>query len=426
MKKLLDYKRNYGKKSKLNTILVLLFTGIILFGLTGQYSVASSADYAALKITLLNQNPDPATPGKYVELRFKVQKYGNDELSDVTFQLEPEYPLSFDNSDTPEKAIGDWKGYSKSDEYFTLFYKLLVAEDAVEDTYTIRVKYKTSSSENWVTNEFDVRVEDKYESKFVLGDIITSPTKLVSDTQEAQLDIDIDNIGDGDAENVVVELSLPEGFEPSYSYSDRDSIGSISSGNSETARFFFDINDDITSQVYEAQAIIRYKGADDEDNKYKAQTINFKIPVVRQPKFKIQSVVTTPEKISPGESVEIKLIVKNIGGKEAESVSIRAYKESSQPIDFDEKSDFIGNIKPEESGEAVLKLTIDKEAAKKDYFMDIEFRSIYSDEVLTQTERILISVTEGGNNIKNTIYFFSAVVILLIIIVSIYFYNRKK
>ena len=118
-----------------------------------------TADYAHITETLLNQDPDPANPGEYVEIRWKIEKEGNAEIEDLTYYLEVNYPFSFDASDKPQKVIGDWFGKSDSDEFYTLYYKIKVDEGALEGTYEIKLKSKDSKfNPEWSTEEYEIRV----------------------------------------------------------------------------------------------------------------------------------------------------------------------------------------------------------------------------------------------------------------------------
>jgi hypothetical protein len=142
-----------------------------------------------------------------------------------------------------------------------------------------------------------------------------------------------------------------------------------------------------------------------------------------RPMFEIESIHASPEKIMPGSNVELKIRVKNIGGEEAESVSIRAFKESSQPFEFDEKSDFIGKLKPGETGEAVLKFSVDKEAVAKEHILDLEIRSIYGEEVLTQDKTATVKIEDSlqNNNLMTGI-----IIIVVIVAAGVIIYKFVK
>ena len=140
--------------------------------------------------------------------------------------------------------------------------------------------------------------------------------------------------------------------------------------------------------------------------------------------FSIEEIIMNPTIVKGGDEVELLLKVKNVGTKEAESVSIKAFKESSQPFEFDEKSDFIGKLKPGETGEAILKLTIDKETNAKTYLLDMEIRSVYNDEVLTENEVISIKIEENNNNSLSKIII--VVLIIIVILIGAYFFKKKS
>ncbi len=127
------------------------------------------------------------------------------------------------------------------------------------------------------------------------------------------------------------------------------------------------------------------------------------------------------------DSDELKLIITHIGGEDAESTSIRVFKESSQPFDFDDKTDYIGKLKPGETGEALLKFTVEKDASPKTYLLDIEIRSIDGDDVITQDKTIKIQVVNGEKNISNKIIGISITAIIVSLgLLSYYFFRKKK
>jgi hypothetical protein len=144
--------------------------------------------------------------------------------------------------------------------------------------------------------------------------------------------------------------------------------------------------------------------------------------------FEIEKVTSLPEKIHAGDSVELKLIIKNIGGEDAESTSIRVFKESSQPFDFDDKTDYIGKLKPKDTGEALLKFTVEKDASPKTYLLDVEIRSIDGDDVITQDKTIKIQVVNGE---KKTLFnssnpLIGTAIVLLIVLLGLVVYKFYK
>ena len=411
----------------MNKRIISIMIGMSLLLIVGLFispvSAATNLDTASLRVNLLNQDPDPAEPGKYVEIRLKAEKFGNNPLTNVNFYLETEYPFSFDGSDTPDKNIGRINYISGEDWYYTLKYKLLVDSKALEGTYTLKLKYKINNSQIQGVTEFDISVSDAKYPDFVAGNIISSPTKLVADTDAAQLNVEISNIGDKDAQNVVAKLNLPKEISATYSYSDRANLGTIGEGSSKTATYYLDIDKLAETKNYIVPLVISYKEADDKENEYQTKTINLEIPIKEKPKFQILSITTQPEKIIPGSVVKLKIDLKNIG-KDADSVSLKIYKESSQPFTFNEKTDYIGNLDKDSEGNAIISFEVDKDAEAKKYILDLEIRAIDGEQVVVQNESLAIEVWEKENT--NTFLYVLGAIILLVAGVYIYFRNKKE
>ncbi|MCK5139837.1 MAG: hypothetical protein KAQ85_08350, partial [Thermodesulfovibrionia bacterium] len=145
--------------------------------------------------------------------------------------------------------------------------------------------------------------------------------------------------------------------------------------------------------------------------------------------FSVESVKTIPEKIKEGTNVQLLITVKNVGSKEAEAVSLRAYKESSQPFEFDEKSDFVGKLKPGETGEAVLKFSVDKSATVKTHILDLEIRGVYNDEVITDDAIATIRVENGekkGLFGSGASLIIGLVIVLVVVGVGLLIYFKRK
>lgn len=372
--------------------LTLLFVVLIVM----IQAVSAAEDFAYLKPTLLNQDPDPAEPGKYVELRWKVEKLGDNTLKDVTFELKEQYPFYFDDRDTPTRKLGDWTGYSTSDEFATLYYIVRVDENALEGTYPLSLRYKDATDSTWKEQEFNIRVGDPIAPEFVIGTLTSSPRKLISDIEEAEISVELENIADGNARNTKVQLDLPEGFKPSYAYADRDNLGTIVAGGSQTATFYIDIDENIKPGIHTALLNISYY--EENDEKYKSTQLPLELHVMDKPTFTIES-IDLPKDIQPGQSVDVLATVKNTGTKAAEAVSLRAFKESSQPFGFDEKSDYIGNLDSGETGQALLKMTVDADASPKKYILDLEIRAVDNNEVVIQDETMVITVEPDNRNV---------------------------
>jgi len=363
----------------MNRMLKQIAITSIVFGLllmiAGPVSSAplTGAQGSRIQANFMNQDPDPADAGKDVDLRWQVTNTIPGTVETLKFHLDASFPFLFEAGDSPDKDLGTSVGTSDNKLYYVLHYKLRIADNALKGTYNVTLNWNTG--DGWTKKEFPIYIDPK-RADFVVGALVTSPEKIIADTKEAKLSVNIDNIGKGDAQNVKVKLLLPSGFKPTYSYSDEDSPGIILKGAGKTTNFYMDVDENVREGEYKAQLEITYKDENDENNTYSTKTLDLLIPIKPAPYLIVESITTTPEKLVPGSNVEFRIKVKNTGNELAESVSLRVFKDASQPFEFNEKSDFIGKLEKNDSGDAVLRVTVDKNAAAKKYLLDIELRGI--------------------------------------------------
>jgi len=405
-------------REKIFFVFVLFAFGMIASA--GSTIAANGASSDTLNILLLNQDPDPAEPGKYVELRWKVTKNTVGILDKAVFELKPEYPFSLDASETAVKEIKSI-GPTGTDDYYILYYKVFVDPEAIEDDYDLELAVSINSVITYKTST--IRVADSEIPELVTGMIRTEPSKLMPDSADNKLNVELLNVGEDDAELVVATLSLPKGFENTYSYSSISSLGTIAGGASKTATFYIDVDDDVVAGSYPALLTLNYR--EEGDTALISQELPIKLEVKNKPMFKVTNVSFEPAIIYAGDKVTMKVSLINVGSKDAESISLRAFKESSQPFDFEEKSDFIGKLAAGQEGTAVIVFTVEDDAASKEYLMDVEVRSIYNGDVFTQQDTVGVDIFAKKSGFLSK-YWLAVVLVIAAIILVVYFTVKKK
>ena len=153
----------------------------------------------------LNQNPDPASPGGYVELRFKVQTFGQEVAEDVKFQIISSFPFSLDSTSSAVLELGDLTPGHRGEDAHIIFYKLRVDEDAVEGDNEIILKYYTKEI-GWQTlKPFTVRVETN-DTMLVIKEVLID--SAVEAGKPFDLILKIQNLADSTVKNVKASLEL--------------------------------------------------------------------------------------------------------------------------------------------------------------------------------------------------------------------------
>ena len=95
------------------------------------------------------------------------------------------------------------------------------------------------------------------------------------------------------------------------------------------------------------------------------------------------------------------------------------------PFDFAVKSDHVGNLKVNETGDAILEFHVDKDAAKKIYPLGLEIRCVGDrdlgdDKVYIFDKQIQVEVTSSSSSIPG----FECLFILIALILT--FIMRRK
>jgi hypothetical protein len=290
----------------------------------------------------------------------------------------------------------------------------------MKGTYNVTLNWNTG--EGWAKKEYQIYIDPK-SADFVVGALLTSPEKLIADTKEAKLSVNIDNIGKGNAENVKVKLILPSGFKPTYSYSDEDNPGTILKSSTKTANFFVDVDENIKEGEYKAKLEITFRDENDEKNTYNTKTLDLLIPIKPAPYLIVESIITNPVNLVPGAKAEFRIRVKNTGNEKADSVSLRVFKDASQPFEFNEKSDFVGKLEKNDSGDAVLRVTVNNNAVSKKYLLNVELRGIdEKNNVVIFTRIVPITVDPAPKGLPAT----GSIAALIAIVGAAGYYRRKN
>jgi len=412
-----DTLKNVDRRQILKLSIVVLIT-IFAFVSAANYVYAYVLGSTVLQIHELKYDPYPAEAGKYMNLWVKVENIGTEEAKNVTCVLLPEYPFSLDPNEDATRHIGKLPGAEEA----ILQYKLRVDSNAVEGWNEMRVKCQAENSDAWIIHKFEVYVESEI-PEFAIGSVASEPTKLFPDSEENKLSVEIQNVGTGDAEFVTSELILPRGVTPSESYSNIANLGTIKEGESKLAEYYIDVDRSTVPGIYKAKLIVRYKDSNNNRKEYKNQTLNVDIVVKPLPIFEIESVSTDPGELSQGDRATLRLTIKNVGFEEAKTVSVKIYKQSDQPFDFDEKYDYIGNLKPNQTGEAVFRFDVDSDANLKTYLLKAEIRYLIDDDVKIVEKQVPIRVEMKKKDSK--VIFLGVLFVGFVIVLGGY-YGWKK
>ncbi|MFW5847076.1 MAG: hypothetical protein ACOCUU_02855 [Nanoarchaeota archaeon] len=182
-----------------------------------------------LDASLINQDPDPAIPGNYVEVLFQLSGIENSVCNGARFEIIPEYPFSLDNPENAKKEIFGDTFVQNSEKTWNIPYKLRIDPDALEGENEIQVRYSSGNAgkDFYVSERFNISIED------VRVDFEISVKDY--DSSDNELTFEILNIGEHDIESLTIEIPEQENIQ--LKSSPRRIVGSLDSNEETTFDF---------------------------------------------------------------------------------------------------------------------------------------------------------------------------------------------
>ncbi len=337
---------------------------------------------AGLVLDSVQFNPAIISAGDTVDIvaQYKfIPDSNNDKIGN------PEYSFGvelFSDSSLADKylTIIDSKGdgykrtiYSGSyAEVYNQVFKVKLSEAAPAANYELKLVGQ------WYKNGY--KLTDPAEIKFTMpvkkegislgiASIQTSPSEVRPGDDFVKVKTKIENSGEKDAKSVKISLLLPEGFSSSYSDNNIVWVGQLQKLSSKDVEFTIDVDDSVRGGVYNLTYEIEYK--DSNNNVY---TKTESAPIYIKPSPQIE-VVEVSGSAKVGSSGKLIVKIKNTGEESAEAVDVRILKQSAQPFILDIRSDYIGELEPNETATAIFNIDVTGSAEPKEYSLKLLIRA---------------------------------------------------
>ncbi len=303
---------------------------------------------------------------------------------------------------TAKKPGRFYEEWGKEAKTLTFFVYAERSEEVGEKSVGLNIECRDEFGNEYSFNlPFSVTIEGRPE--LAISEFKTTPERIYPDT-ELTLNLAIENIGDDSAENVKVELILPEGFEG-------DSIahlGEIKRGGEKSVNF------ELKTGNITGKQNIGIRIASDEGVWFENATL-FIFPL-EEIHIGIAGVYTIPKRVVEHGQITLNIAVENSGKQEAKAVRIKLIL----PEGFEGRDTyFIGSL---ESGDSATS-TFELKAGKAGRY-NITAEITYLDSALqrhTATEHFTIYVFPAESKLP-----FLAAIVLLVAAVIAYRLRKLK
>lgn len=258
-----------------------------------------------------------------------------------------------------------------------------------------------------------------------VANINTNPSQVRPGDKYVEVKTFIENVGSKDSKSVEVKLTPNSNLISStYTDNNRKFVGGLKAGESKEVSFYLNVDEATKPQLYNLNFSMNY--LDLEDNSYSKSV---QVPFLVKGRSYIQVVNYSGNGLA-GNNGQLKVTIKNTGTQNAEAVDVRILKESSQPFNFDVRSNYIGELKPNETGVAIFNFGISDKAEIKTHDFKLLIRTKGDtdegdDTIYTYNRRAQFKVTGVAEN-NYVKYGGIGLLILIVYFIGSKFFSRKK
>jgi hypothetical protein len=418
--------------------LIILMITLCSASVMAQYVYSTYLTSGSLRISMISQDPDPVSPGDYVELRWMVTNMGSEPLEELEFRLVPSYPIQLLGNDNGIRNAGTIQGHQKGEEGVIIHYKVGIDEDASEGTNDIELMYRYKNSDWTKLDEFELRIES-VDATVVINEVSLDPD-MIPPGQEGKLTLQLKNLADSLMKDINVKLDLSlttltatTGTEAAAIYealpfapttsSNEKRIVALKPGKTIDLAYDLMVYPDATSRVYKLPVILTYK--DEVDNEYEKEEI---IGVVVGAEPDVYVVIDSSDLIAGKKtgSVSFKFVNKGVTDIKFLDISL---EETDQYQIVSANKEYIGNIDSDDYDSVDFDLFLTNNGDAKtngmlEFPLYIEFKdanNIDYKKDITLEYRINTAEQKGQSQSKSGLII---VIVIIIMIVAWIIYRR--
>lgn len=366
------------KNLKNNIIFVAIFL-ITFLSMIFTSTNFVSAGTPAIRVTLVNQDPSPANPGKYVDIKFQIENIGDDIAPGVFIELVPNYPFSLDSNENAQKVIGSMQAGRLGKDSVLVTYKVRVDDKAVQGNNEIEVRYKKSENDAWTSQKFNVAVENL---NYIISieSVNTIPEEL-KPGEKAKIEIKVKNLGFTTIKDLSLKMVLSAyngnslvnliPIAPTSSSSEKK-IDFLEPNKEETIVFDVIVEPEASSNIYKVPIVLTYY-----DSLNQEKNINDIIGIIIGSSPELSYQITNSEIISAGTKGKIKIDIVNKGLANANFLNIIPKETKKFNLISTQNEIYIGSIDSDDYETFELEMFVNNNVGEE---IEIPFEVTYKDQ----------------------------------------------
>lgn len=265
------------KKTNFIAVMMLLMLSINVFGVSTKLAFQED-----VRVSMINQDPDPAEPGRYVDVRFKFENYGSEGTGDIIVDILPEYPLSLIPGEDAEKDIGSLQSRQLGETGIIVKYKMKIDENAVEGNTELVLRYRVGTNDWIKLDEFQIDIQT-HDAILDIRSVKMVP-ELVKPGGSAKLKLTLENMADSLLKDIKTKLTLDDVPVATLGSGNEKTIKLLEGGKFADVEFELAGEPDATPNLYSLPIELSYN--DNLGNSY-SKTISTGITVGSNPDLSV-------------------------------------------------------------------------------------------------------------------------------------------
>lgn len=325
------------------------------------------------------------------------------------------------------QMLGDLKGSSIASCVITT----KVQSDAASGTYNLPLTLKYSylyDAEQFGTDTIQYLYKEKNETvnlpikikPELKISVISAKGEHLNAGTEGYLQLEVKNIGHENGKNAIIKI-VRNDMSPILPVSGSMFIGDFSVDQVVSSRFKVSISSDAEEQTYPLDVMVNYENSEGDTVSSDIETVG--LSVGKKIDF---TIISGPEKVSPGQKKVINVQYTNTGG--APAYNIQARISAVDPFTSNDDTAFLGTLAPGETRDAAFEVTVDKTATLKEYALDSEvrYRDALDNSLISDPMKVRIVVEKENSLLSNPFILAGGIAVIILIGYLVYRQRTNK
>jgi hypothetical protein len=382
------------------------------------------------------------SPGETVQLKVVIENRGVNEFKFVQSGIIDREDLpntakfltvSLASGDAPvtiksdPQMLGDLKGSSTTNCVITMKIDPNAAAGSFNLPLVMNYSYLYEADQYGVDtiqyyykekNEtFSLPLKIKAEVKL---SILSAEAEHLNAGTEGFVNLTVKNIGHENGKNAIIKI-VRNDMSPVMPVSGSTFIGDFSVNQVVSSRFKVSISSNAEEQTYPLDVLVSYENSEGDQVTSDIETIG--LQVGKKIDF---SIISEPEKVSPGQKKVINVKYTNTGGAPAYNVQARI--SAVDPFTSNDDTAFLGTLAPGETREAAFEISVDKTATLKEYALDSEvrYRDALDNSLISDPMKVRLVVEKENSLLSNPFVLAGGIAAVILIGYLVYRQRTNK